>query len=135
MRVLTKSDVGDLFADNLAWIEVRSDQTRIINYATRILEVMFGYFVPGELEGKLVEKLMPASPAHTQATKDFLAFITNPTQQVVGLTYRMEGRKKDGTTFPIQVTLSPRAVGRERVVVVVVTDLTPAAVVNLVGAP
>lgn len=123
MLVLTKSEMFDLLADNLAMFEVE-DRTGKINWATKTLETMFGYQVPGILEGELIEILIPA-PVREKHSKDHRPnFTSNPEPRLMGRKLDLRGQRKNGTTFPVEVMLLPRAANRVRVVVGVVFDMT-----------
>ena len=67
-------------------------------------EQMFGYS-DDELKGKDVEVLVPASIRHKHVgLRD--SFIKNPAPRKMGTGRDLEGVRKDGSTFPLEVSLS-----------------------------
>lgn len=66
---------------------------------------MFGY-APGELVGQALEVLVPARHrgAHAQMVKGFLA---HPRTRPMGSGVKLSGRRKDGSEFPVDISLSP----------------------------
>ena len=78
--------------------------------ASRRLEEMFGY-QHAELPGQRLERLIPA---HLQAAR------TRPTGTGVLLT----GLHQDGTTFPVEISLSPVRTAAGRFSMAVVRDMT-----------
>jgi two-component system, cell cycle sensor histidine kinase and response regulator CckA len=65
----------------------------------------FGYGV-GELVGQPVEKLLPVRviDRHVDHRK---AFIANPVARPMGIGRDLAGRRRDGTEFPVEISLSP----------------------------
>jgi anti-anti-sigma factor len=76
-----------------------------ITLASRRLEEMFGY-QRGELTGRQVEFLLPAWPRV-------------PRPQPAGAGARLAGLRKDGTTFPAEITISPVPAGARHFAVVI----------------
>jgi PAS domain S-box-containing protein len=75
-----------------------------IQMANPALERMFGY-APGELLNQAVECLVP-EPVRQQH-KDFrMEFLRNPSPRAMGAGLDLQGRRKDGSTFPIEVSLA-----------------------------
>ena len=95
--------------------------------ASRQLEKMFGY-LPAELTGQPVERLIPA---HLQAShRGHLAACSRaPRVRPMGAGAPLTGLRKDGTTFPAEISLSPlpAEAGRLALAVAVVRDVTAAA--------
>lgn len=69
------------------------------------MEQMFGWSAD-ELEGQPVEVLLPAAvrSAHVDHRE---AFSRNPHDRPMGVGLDLRGRRKDGTEFPVEVSLSP----------------------------
>ena len=78
--------------------------------ASRRLEEMFGYQLT-ELTGQPVERLIPA---HLQAVR----------ARPVGTGALLTGLRKDGTSFPVQISLSPVQTATGRFSLAVVRDMT-----------
>ncbi len=85
-------------------------------------EKLFGYRRE-ELLGRPVEVLIPepfraAHPAHRAA------YFRNPQVRAMGEARDLAARRKDGTTFPVEISLSPLSVGAERYVICAARDIT-----------
>ena len=78
--------------------------------ASRRLEEMFGY-QPTELTGQPLERLIPA---HLQAAR----------ARPVGTGALLTGLHKDGTTFPVEISISPVQTATGRFSLAVVRDMT-----------
>ena len=85
-------------------------------------EQMFGY-KEEELIGKEVEVLVPAAIRHRQVglSNDF---IHNPAPRKMGVGRDLEGVRKDGSSFPLEVSLSYIKHENETLIVAFVTDIT-----------
>jgi PAS domain S-box-containing protein len=94
---------------------------RIIAVNTQ-LERLFGY-QRAELEGQLVETLVPeaARAVHPQFRVRYLA---DPRPRTIGTGQQLSGRRRDGSTFPADISLSARDIGGETVVIAAVRDVT-----------
>jgi len=80
------------------------DAKGFILTANRALESMFGWG-PGELVGQPVERLLPASmrDGHTRYRS---SYFNAPRPRSMGAEIDLVGERKDGTRFPIEVTLN-----------------------------
>lgn len=99
-----------------------TNQLGEIIMANPSLEVLFGY-ESGELLGKSVETLIPARlskrhEAHRQGYQQ------NPHPRSMGIGLDLQGMKKDGSEFPVEVSLSPFRTGEGEFVVAFVVDNT-----------
>jgi PAS domain S-box-containing protein len=83
---------------------VSVDEHGTIVTANRALETMFGW-APGELIGQSVERLIPPPfrDVHARHRADYL---TAPRPRMMGADFNLLGHRKDGTMFPIEVTLN-----------------------------
>jgi two-component system, LuxR family, sensor kinase FixL len=123
MRVLGSLELVDTIVQAIAMIEV--DMTSgIINWASPALERMFSYSLPGDLEGQKVEVLIPESLRKRHAEVHRPTFADSPHQRMMGSKLSLMGQKQDGSSFPVEVMLMPRAVNRIKVVVCIVFDMT-----------
>jgi PAS domain S-box-containing protein len=76
------------------------------------VETLFGY-APDELTGQPVEVLVPEEvrDAHLQHRE---GYVDTPRPRPMGVGLELHGRRRDGTTFPIDVSLAPVSVGGRR---------------------
>lgn len=81
-----------------------ADDQGAIEMANPALERMFGYG-PGELLNQPLERLVPEASRHQHARlrEDYLK---NPTVRAMGAGLGLLGMRKDGGTFPIEVSLA-----------------------------
>ncbi len=68
-------------------------------------EKMFGY-PPGELHGRPAETLLPPPKRYLYAAAR-ADYFTNPSTQRLGIDWELHGFRKDGTEFPVEVSMSP----------------------------
>lgn len=90
--------------------------------ANQALENVFGY-ENGELTGHTVESLLPES-ARTAHIQNRQQFNQNPHPRSMGSGLDLYGRKKDGSTFPAEVSLSPFTTDNQHFIVAFVIDNT-----------
>ena len=83
---------------------------------------MFGY-APEELEGQKIEILIP-SPARKIHIKHRDSFYHDPKNRKMGHNRDLLAGRKDGTTFPVEVSLSTYIQNEERYVIAFVIDIT-----------
>lgn len=93
-----------------------------IELANPAVETLFGY-TPDELTGQLVEVLIPdrLRDAHLGHRE---GYVSSPQPRPMGAGLDLHGRRKDGTTFPIDVSLAPVSVGGQRLFGAFVRDAT-----------
>ena len=113
-----------------AWrvLESAPDATVIVDTSGKIVFVnsqadrIFGY-APQELLGQPVETLIPAEirHAHVRHRTDFIA---EPHTRPMGMGLELRGRRKDGTTFPVEISLSPIEENGARFVASAIRDIT-----------
>jgi len=95
----------------LTLLEVSPDALVLVNAAGRIVsvnsqtEALFGY-PRSELEGEALEALLPERfrAAHVP---DRERYATSPRTRPMGAGLALYGRRKDGTEFPVDISLSP----------------------------
>lgn len=97
----------------------KAGQIVLINSA---LAQMFGYD-PAELLGQPLEILLPESvrPGHARM---FAAYLANPSARPMGQGRELHGRRKDGSEFPIEISLSPFTDNGEPFVDAFVADIS-----------
>ncbi|MEI8378921.1 MAG: PAS domain S-box protein [Planctomycetota bacterium] len=101
---------------------VIADQQGLIVLANAQTERLFGYG-RAELLGQRVELLMPArfKDAHVAHRKDYFAA---PRARVMGAGLELLGQRKDGSEFPIEVSLSPLVTEAGMLISSVIRDIT-----------
>jgi len=93
-----------------------------ILWANPMAERLFGY-ERGELTGKGVDQLVPDRLRSTHSA-DRGRFRSNPRVRPMGLGLDLLARKKDGTEFPVEISLSPVAGAETLLVTAIVRDVT-----------
>jgi PAS domain S-box-containing protein len=108
----------DALADGIALVTSGGDIV-LVNQRT---EEMFGY-PGGELAGRRVEALIPADlrAAHGGYRAGYQQ---EPAPRPMGGRARLVGLRKDGTTFPVQITLSPVPTATGHLTLAVIRDTT-----------
>jgi two-component system sensor histidine kinase/response regulator len=103
-----------------AMIIVKQDGN--IDLVNSQVEKLFGY-ARNELLGKSIETLMPERfhGAHEGHRSGYFA---NPRARPMGAGLELYGRRKDGTEFPLEISLSPMRIGAEKVVTAAIRDVT-----------
>lgn len=98
------------------------DRTGQIIYANPQVETTFGY-AHDELIGQPVEILIPEriGTRHVGYRDGFLA---HPNARPMGIGMDLAGRRKDGSEFPVEISLSPVGSGASREVFATVVDIT-----------
>jgi PAS domain S-box-containing protein len=85
---------------------------------------MFGYG-PGELAGVPLESLVPTGLREAQRGHRGTC-AREPTARPTGMGAQLAGVRKDGTTFPVRVSLTPVTAGSGQLTLAVVRDITAA---------
>ncbi|MFI5148167.1 MAG: ATP-binding protein [Bacteroidia bacterium] len=101
---------------------VLADQGGTLLMLNHRVEEMFGY-EKDELIGKMVELLIPESRRH-QHEKYREGYMAHPKKRPMGVGMDLVGRKKDGTSLPIEISLNYFYSGEEMVVMGLITDVT-----------
>ena len=90
--------------------------------ANRALEAMFGW-APGELVGQSIERLVPSSVRHMHA-RHRTGYFATPYPRLMGGGLDLMGERKDGSLFPIEVSLNHVATPGGGHAIAFVTDIT-----------
>lgn len=88
----------------------------------REAERLFGYG-PGELAGQSIETLVPESLRRSHRAQR-QEFNQEPGRRPMGHSRDLTGRRRDGTTLPIEIGLNPLETPEGRYVLAAVVDLT-----------
>jgi PAS domain S-box-containing protein len=111
-----------------ALVEAAPDALIVVDAAGAIAfingrgEAMFGY-ARSELLGRPVEVLVPARARRAHAAHR-AAFAASPGPRPMGAGLELMGRRKDGTEFPVEVSLSPVAAADASYTAAAVRDVT-----------
>jgi len=99
-----------------------TDLTGRIRYLNPQVESTFGYS-RGELIGQPVEVLVPADAVSRHASRR-AGFRTHPVARPAGIGLDLAGRRKDGSEFPVEISLAPVETPDGPQVLATVVDIT-----------
>jgi PAS domain S-box-containing protein len=99
-----------------------SDETGVINKINPSAEKLFGY-ERGELVLNKIEVLVPTRFEHTHQHHR-ANFNVKPTPRVMGKGFELFGKKKDGSEFPLEISLSPYSVDGKLHVIAFIIDIS-----------
>ncbi len=113
--------LNSLFENATEGIVVTNSQGKIILINPSACQ-MFGY-TPEELEGQKIEVLIPdnAKKIHVKHREDFYH---DPKNRTMGQNRDLLASRKDGSTFPVEVSLSTYIQNDERYVIAFIIDIT-----------
>jgi PAS domain S-box-containing protein len=98
------------------------DARGLIQTVNAAAERLFGYHA-SELLGQNVTILMP--PPYRDEHDGYMArYISTGEKRIIGIGREVVGAKRDGTTFPIELSVAEAWVGSERIFVGVIRDVT-----------
>ncbi len=98
------------------------DDHGIIESVNPATERLFGY-AAAEMIGSNVKMLMP-SPNHERHDSYLANYLRTGERKIMGIGREVVGRRKDGTTFPMDLSVSEVAVGGRRMFTGLVHDVT-----------
>ncbi len=98
------------------------DQSGILIRVNPSAEKMFGYS-SGELINQKVEVLI-AEKLHASHKFHRENFIKNPHARPLGKGLELSGKRKDGSIFPVEISLNPIKIEENLVVICVIVDIT-----------
>src|SRR5271168_2559963 len=98
------------------------DAGGVIRYANRQVSALFG-FAHDDIIGQQVEQLMPERfrARHLDHRE---GYIRNVRLRPMGQGLELFGRRRDGTEFPIEISLSPIEGGDQALVAAAIRDVT-----------
>src|SRR5207248_9585480 len=98
------------------------DQHGSIEIVNRQTELAFGY-ARDELVGQPVETLVPERFRQTHHG-DRARYQDNPRTRPMGVGLELFGRRKDGSEFPVEISLSPLRSEGETLIISIIRDIT-----------
>ena len=98
------------------------DEHGLIISFSKAAERLFG-FAEAELVGENVSTLMP-SPDRERHDGYLKRYLTTGEKRIIGIGRLVTGRRRDGTTFPMELSVGEAILGDERVFTGFVRDLT-----------
>lgn len=98
------------------------DEAGIIEYFNPSAERIFGYSA-SEVTGRNVSMLMP-SPYREEHDAYLYRYMSSGNATIVGLVREVVGRRKDGTVFPMELSVSEVHLGERRIFTGIVHDIT-----------
>jgi PAS domain S-box-containing protein len=101
---------------------VMVNPTGRIVFATRQAEALFGYD-RGELLGRPIEILLPAA-LRSGHVKHRAGYFTAPRARTMGVGLELHGLRKDGTEFPVEISLSPLQTEEGTLAMSAIRDIT-----------
>jgi PAS domain S-box-containing protein len=111
-----------------AWFDVAPDAMVAVDDAGTIVlantqaERLFGY-APGGLAGLPIEALVPVSfrTGHQQHRR---AYTARPRMRPMGTDYELQGARRDGQVFPVEIGLSPVDTGERALTIASIRDIS-----------
>ncbi|HXP04900.1 MAG TPA: PAS domain S-box protein [Stellaceae bacterium] len=110
--------VVDTAVDAIVIID-RAGEVRSVNQAT---ERLFGY-TPGELVGHNVNMLMP-EPYAAEHDSYLANYLRTGAKKIIGIGREVAGRRKDGSVFPMELSVGEARDGDEPIFVGIIRDIT-----------
>lgn len=117
-----KSHINSLFENATEGFVIADDEGTIVLVNPSACRI-FGY-ASEEMTGQKIEMLIPDNyrRAHVRERDDFYA---HPNNRSMGHGRELYGCKKDGTNFPVEVSLSTYLQNGHRFVIAFIVDITP----------
>jgi two-component system sensor kinase FixL len=100
------------------------DERGLVQVYNQACERLFLY-PPGDVIGQNVKMLMP-EPYHGEHDRYIERYKTTGERRIIGIGREVVGRRKDGTTFPMYLSVGEGIAGGRRIFVGILHDLTAA---------
>ncbi len=110
--------VLDTVVDGLITI----DRQGVVQSYNKACTTLFGY-APEEILGHNVRILMP-EPYHSEHDRYLSAYVETNVPRIIGIGREVMGRRKDGSTFPMELAVGESLQGGNHAFVGIVRDLT-----------
>jgi two-component system, LuxR family, sensor kinase FixL len=98
------------------------DEKGTVRVYNKACERLFGYEA-AEVLGRNVKMLMP-QPYHDEHDNYLSHYVTTGEKHIIGIGREVEGQRKDGTTFPMNLSVGEGFVRGERTFLGIITDLS-----------
>ena len=122
---LATDDGGSLF-DALIGMAVDGimmiDEKGIVRVYNKACENLFGYEAP-EVIGRNVKMLMP-EPYHAEHDGYLDHYVKTSEKHIIGIGREVFGRRKDGSTFPLRLSVGEGVVRGDRIFLGIITDIS-----------
>ncbi len=108
--------------DNVVDGIITIDEQGLIESVNPAVSRLFGY-PEEELLGQNVKMLMP-EPYHSQHDEYIRRYLETGESHILGTGREAEGRRKDGSVFPIDIAVSEMKIGKARHFIGIIRDIT-----------
>ncbi|MFC1619707.1 PAS domain S-box protein [Candidatus Neomarinimicrobiota bacterium] len=98
------------------------DENGLIESFNQATITMFGY-AAGEIAGRNVSRLMP-EPYTSEHDSYLKRYLATGEARIIGKSRELQGRRKDGTIFPMKLAASEVELGEKRLFIGMIHDLT-----------
>jgi len=122
------AEISRLISDFEYLMDAAPDATVVINEEGNIilvnkqLENIFGY-ARGDLSGKSIKTLIPER-FHNIHPQHGMRYFRNPAVRLMGTGLSLQGRRSDGTEFPVEISLSPLETPDGMLAIAAIRDIT-----------
>jgi two-component system sensor kinase FixL len=104
------------------------DEKGIVRIYNKACERLFGYEA-AEVVGRNIKMLMP-SPYHEEHDGYMERYVRTGEKHIIGIGREASGRRKDGSTFPLNLSVGEGVVRGERLFLGIITDISERQVRN-----
>jgi len=120
--MLPPADLARYALESAPDATVIADSAGLITYVNHQVTAIFGY-EPEELIGRRIEELMPER-YRSRHVSHREAFVAQPRARAMGAGLELHGRRKDGSEFPVEISLSPIRRGPDTFTAAAIRDVT-----------